>query len=158
VIVSRRSLFLLAGLGSVALFGGALAFEYLGGLAPCTMCLWQRWPHRVAIVLAVVGLAIPNALIAWLGAVSMAVNAGIAVLHTGVERGWWDGPQVCGANAAQDLRSLSAADLFDTNSGPLLVLCNEPAWVFAGLSMASWNGIFCVLLAGVWIAAARARA
>jgi len=158
VIVSRRSLFLLAGLGSVALFGGALAFEYLGGLAPCTMCLWQRWPHRVAIVLAVVGLAIPNALIAWLGAVSMAVNAGIAVLHTGVERGWWDGPQVCGANAAQDLGSLSAADLFDTNSGPLLVLCNEPAWVFAGLSMASWNGIFCVLLAGVWIAAARARA
>ena len=88
----------------------------------------------------------------------MAVNAGIAVLHTGVERGWWDGPQVCGANAAQDLGSLSAADLFDTNSGPLLVLCNEPAWVFAGLSMASWNGIFCVLLAGVWIAAARARA
>ncbi|GAB5445866.1 MAG: disulfide bond formation protein B [Gymnodinialimonas sp.] len=155
---TRRNLIALAGLGSLGLFLGALYFEYVVGLLPCAMCLWQRWPHRIAIALSVVGVAIPNALIAWLGAVSMVVNAGISLLHTGVERAWWDGPQVCGASAAQDLGSLSMEDLFDTTSGPQIVLCNEAAWMFAGLSMASWNGIICLGLAAVWITAARARA
>nr|WP_255599341.1 disulfide bond formation protein B [Hasllibacter sp. MH4015] len=145
----------IAGAGSLALFLGALAFEYIGGLLPCAMCLWQRWPHRIAIGLALVGVMVPNAIIAWLGALSMVVNAGISLLHTGVERAWWQGPQVCGASAAQDLGSLSVDELFDTTSGPQLVLCNEAAWTFAGLSMASWNGIFCLILAAIWIMAAR---
>lgn len=88
----------------------------------------------------------------------MLVNAGISLLHTGVERAWWDGPQVCGASAAQDLGSLSVDELFDTTSGPALVLCNEAAWMFMGLSMASWNGLICLILAGFWIAAARRTA
>lgn len=155
-LVTRRNLIALAGLGSLGLFLGALYFQYWMGLLPCTMCLWQRWPHRIAIALAVVGVVFPRAVIAWLGGLSMLVNAGIALLHTGVERGWWDGPQVCGAGAAQDVGALSIEDLFDTTSGPVIVLCNEAAWMFAGLSMASWNGIICVVLAGVWIAAARA--
>ena len=155
--MTQRTLILWAGLGSLALFGGALAFQYVGGLLPCAMCLWQRWPHRVAIVLGVIGVAIPNAVIAGLGALSMLVSAGLAVLHTGVERAWWDGPQVCGASAAQDLGSLSADELFALDSGPRLVLCNEVAWEFLGLSMASWNGVVSLALAAIWIAAALRR-
>ena len=33
---------LFAGGVSAALLLGALAFQYLGGLAPCEMCIWQR--------------------------------------------------------------------------------------------------------------------
>ena len=156
--MTRRNLIALAGLGSLGLFLGALYFQYWVGLLPCTMCLWQRWPHRIAIGLALVGIVFPRAIVAALGALSMVVNAGIALLHTGVEQRWWDGPQVCGASAAQDVGSLSTEDLFDTTQGPQIVLCNEAAWHFAGLSMASWNGIICLVLAGIWIAAARARA
>lgn len=152
--MTRRNLILLAGFGSAALFGGALYFQYWVGLLPCTMCLWQRWPHRIAMGLALVGVVFPRAVIAWLGGLTMAVNAGIALLHTGVELRWWEGPQVCGAGAAQDVGSLSMEDLFDTTTGPQIVMCNEAAWHFAGLSMASWNGIFCVVLAGIWIKAA----
>ena len=156
--LTRRHLIAIAGLGSLALFLGALYFQYVVGLLPCVMCLWQRWPHRIAIALAVLGLAIPNAIIAWLGAASALVGAGLALLHTGVERAWWDGPQVCGASAAQDLGSLSVDELFDTTSGPQLVLCNEAAWHFLGLSMASWNGLICLALAAIWIAAALRKA
>lgn len=153
--LNRRHLIALAGLGSLGLFLGALYFQYAVGLLPCVMCLWQRWPHRIAIALAVVGVAIPNAIIAWLGAVTALVGAGLALLHTGVERAWWDGPQVCGASAAQDLGALSVDELFDTTSGPQLVLCNEAAWHFLGLSMASWNGLICLGLAAIWVMAAR---
>ena len=155
--LTRRNLILLAGLGSLALFASALAFQYIGGLLPCAMCLWQRWPHRAAMVLAAVGVAVPNAILAGLGAVSMLVGAGLGLLHTGVERGWWDGPQVCGASAAQDLGALSVDELFDTTAGPELVLCNQVAWEFLGLSMASWNALICLGLAGLWITAALRR-
>ncbi len=156
--MSRRGLIILAGLGSLGLFLGALYFQYVVGLLPCVMCLWQRWPHRIAIALAVVGVAVPHAIVAWLGALSALVGAGLALLHTGVERAWWQGPQVCGASAAQDLGSLSTEDLFDTTSGPQLVLCNEVAWEFLGLSMASWNGLVCLVLAAIWVMAARRTA
>ena len=40
---------------SLALILGALGFQYLGGLAPCEMCHWQRWPHIAAAVIGLVG-------------------------------------------------------------------------------------------------------
>ena len=43
---------LIALLLPVALLGGALGSQYLGGLHPCEMCYWQRWPHAAAILLA----------------------------------------------------------------------------------------------------------
>ena len=41
----------LALLVPAGLLGGALGSQYLGGLYPCEMCYWQRWPHGAAIVL-----------------------------------------------------------------------------------------------------------
>ena len=32
-----------------ALLAGALGFQHLGGLPPCEMCMWQRWPLLAAI-------------------------------------------------------------------------------------------------------------
>ncbi|MFL6722003.1 MAG: disulfide bond formation protein B, partial [Sphingomonas sp.] len=43
---------LIALLLPLALLGGALGSQYLGGLHPCEMCYWQRWPHAAAILLA----------------------------------------------------------------------------------------------------------
>ena len=36
-----------------ALLAGAWASQLIGGLYPCEMCHWQRWPHYGALVLAV---------------------------------------------------------------------------------------------------------
>ena len=152
--MTRRSLILLAGFGSAAMLLGAFGFQYIGGLAPCAMCLWQRWPHAVAIALGVIGAAIPSALVAWAGGLTMLTNAGIALYHTGVERDWWEGPQNCTGAAAQDLGSMSASDLLATDTGPQIVLCDEVAWEMFGLSMASWNGLVCLALALIWFAAA----
>lgn len=155
--MTRRSLILLAGLGSAAMLLAAFGFQHIGGLAPCVMCLWQRWPHAAAIAIASLGVMVPAGLVAVLGGLSMLANAGIALFHTGVERDWWEGPQTCAASAAQDLGAMSASDLLATDTGPRIVLCDEVAWELAGLSMASWNGIVCLLLAVIWFAAASRR-
>ena len=43
-----------------ALLGGALLSQYVGGLYPCEMCLWQRWPHRFAILFAIAAILLPS--------------------------------------------------------------------------------------------------
>ena len=154
--MTRRSLIALAALGSGAMLLAAFGFQYLGGLAPCAMCLWQRWPHAAALAIGALGLALPHAAIAALGALSMGINAGIALLHTGVERGWWTLNLSC-TGGSEDLGAMSMADLLNPEIGSGIVMCDEVAWQMFGLSMASWNGIACLALAGLWIAAARAR-
>ena len=43
---------LLALLIPAVLLGGAWGFQLIGGLYPCEMCHWQRWPHYGALVFA----------------------------------------------------------------------------------------------------------
>lgn len=152
----------LAGLGSAATLAAAFAFQHLGGLAPCAICLWQRWPHAAAVGLAVLAFALASSAPKWargialLGALAMVVNTGIALYHTGIERGWWQGPTSC-SGGTEDIMSLSATELLSIDTAPALVMCNEVAWAFGGLSMASWNGVICAALCAIWIMAFRAQ-
>ena len=150
-----RTWILLAGAGSAALLAGALAFQYIGGLAPCPLCIWQRWPHVAAIVLAGLGLAASRDRrpVAVLGALAMLTGAGLGIYHTGIERNWWEGPAAC--SAANDIGSMSTEELMSQIMNAPLVRCDEVAWEMLGLSMASWNALASLALAGVWLMAAR---
>jgi disulfide bond formation protein DsbB len=136
--------------GSAALLAAALFFQYVLGLAPCPICIWQRWPHGVAILCGVALLVLPFRTWVLIGGLAMTVNAGIAFYHTGIERGWWRGPESCTGAAPGDL---SSSDLLDQILATPAVLCDQVAWEMFGLSMASWNGIACILLAWLWFRA-----
>lgn len=152
--LTPRRLVLLAGAGSAALLLGALAFQFIGGLAPCPLCIWQRWPHVAAVAAAALALALPAFLrpLAVLGALAMLAGAGIALYHTGIERDWWEGPTSC--TATNDIRALSPDELMAQILQAPLVRCDEVAWSLFGLSMASWNGLASLALAGLWLMAA----
>ncbi len=152
-MLTRRTLIAVAASGSAVLLLAAFAFQYLGGLAPCALCLWQRWPHAGAIALGAIGVVLPSAALAILGGLSMLGNAGISLYHTGVERDWWDGPTSCSGGGG-DLGSMDMADLLNPDIGTGIVMCDEVAWEMLGLSMASWNGLASLALAGVWLLAA----
>lgn len=153
--MTRTRLILIAAGGSAALLAGALAFQYLGGLAPCVLCIWQRWPHLAAVVLGGVALVAGGRLVPMLGAAAALASAGIGVFHVGVEQKWWAGLASCSAGS---IDGISVSDLLNPDvivAAP--VRCDEIAWAFAGLSMASWNVLISVALAGVWLMAARRR-
>jgi len=152
--MTRQNLIVLAAGGSAALLLGAFAFQHLGGLAPCKMCIWQRYPHVVAIALGAIALFVPLAALIALGAVAALVTAGIGGYHVGVEQGWWEGPTSCSAGAVD---SLDPDALFDQIMAAPLIRCDEIAWQFAGLSMAGWNMAISLVLATLWIAALRVR-
>ncbi|RED11086.1 disulfide bond formation protein B [Pontivivens insulae] len=151
--MTRHLYILLTTSGSIALLGGALLFQYVGGLAPCQMCIWQRWPHAAAIVLGVLALAqIRRARgFAAIAALAMLIGAGIGVFHAGVEWDWWEGITAC-AGSGNALDGLTGDSLLPSSGGALgVVRCDEAAWVFLGLSMAGWNAVFSLILAGLWI-------
>lgn len=161
---------LLLAAASAAMLGGAFAFQYIGGLAPCVLCIWQRWPYAAVIALGLIGAALARctgpergavaAMIA-LAALALFVDAGIAGFHVGVEQKWWEGTQACvgvpsGAKTADEL-------LAELLAATKVVRCDEVAWSLAGISMAGYNmiaalglGVFATL--GALRAAKRGRA
>ena len=145
---------LVSGAGSAAILAGALGFQFIGGLAPCPLCIWQRWPHVAAVVIAVAGVTVlwrHTRPLAVAGMLTMLAGAGLGLYHTGIERGWWPGPDTC---AASDIANLSTNQLMARIMSAPLVRCDQVAWDFLGLSMASWNAAISLGLAALWLASA----
>jgi len=133
---------LLALLLPLALLGGALGSQYLGGLHPCEMCMWQRWPHAVAIVLALLAFTSPaestrSRALVLLAALAIAVSGCIGVYHAGVEAKIFEGFTQCTATG----KGLSPSELLQEISHAPLVRCDEVQFRFLGISMAGWNAI-----------------
>ncbi len=151
--MTRNHLILIAAAGSLALVMGAFAFQYIGGLAPCVLCWYQRYPHMAAVVIGALALAIPGRVLPMLGAIAALTSAAIGVFHVGVEQKWWEGLATCTVNT---MEGLSASDLLNTDitvGAP--AACDKIAWAMAGISMPGWNVILSLVLVGFWIAAAR---
>lgn len=127
----------------VALLSGAVGSQYLGGLHPCEMCYWQRWPHSVAIALALLAFTAPartrNARVMILfAALAIAVSGAIGVYHAGVEAKIFEGFTQCSANVTT---GLSNAQLLQQITHAPIVRCDEVQFRFLGISMAGWNAI-----------------
>ncbi len=132
----------LALLVPAGLLGGALFSQYVGGLYPCEMCYWQRWPHAAAILLAIGALISPlgsprTRHLVLLAAAAIAISGAIGVFHAGVELGYWEGITTC--------TTTGAVSLEDILNVPL-IRCDQVQWSFLGISMAGWNAI--ISLAG----------
>lgn len=159
--MSRQTNVALAGFGSFLLLALAFLFQSLGW-SPCKLCLWQRWPHGAAILLAVLAVYKPQ----WpwlllLGAAAALTTAGLALYHTGVEQKLWTGPQSCsGGTPSSTLNSLSPEALLPgaATEVPKIVLCDQFTPFLLGLSMANWNLIASLILAAFWIRAMRPSA
>jgi disulfide bond formation protein DsbB len=154
LVPPRRALALCL-LGSAGLLAGAHAFERIGGMAPCLLCLDQREVHWAALGVALVLLLFARArafavVAAGLGALTMiyVFSAGLAGFHAGVEWGFWEGPSGCAAGGDVPLASSASvlASLDEAAAGPS---CSEAAWRLLGISMAGYNMIASSLLAAV---------
>lgn len=132
----------LALLVPTALLFGALGSQYWGGLYPCEMCYWQRYPHGIAIILALLAIFAsprPSAsrILTALAALAIATSGAIGVFHAGVELGWWEGLTSCATNSSAATAEELLADIMATP----LVRCDQVQWSLLGISMAGWNAI-----------------
>jgi disulfide bond formation protein DsbB len=125
---------------SAAVLGGAFISQYWGGLAPCELCLLQRWPWVAAIITSLIAIMVGSrSTLPWVALLLLAVFAvgsTLAFYHVGVEKHWFAGPNACtgAATAADTVEALKAQILRQ-----MPVRCDEPAWSLWGISLAGWN-------------------
>jgi len=142
--------YLAFGIG-IAVLGSAFAFQHVGGLAPCVLCIYQRWPWVGVIALsALVLFALPSLrarrLALAVACLLLLVGTGIAGYHVGVEQNWWAGTAECGDEGGA---SQTAEDLKRQLMATEVARCDEAAWSLFGISMAGWNMLISLGMAGV---------
>src|SRR5207302_7332917 len=141
-------------MASAVVLGTALLSEYWGGLAPCELCVMQRWPWAAAIVISLVVVLVgERAGLAWvallLGLV-FAIGVVFAFYHVGVEQHWFAGPTACTASVTGEM---TVEDMKRQILGTAPVLCDRSAWTLFGESLAGWNLLASLVMTGCCVAA-----
>ena len=132
----------LALLVPAALLAGAYGSQYGGGLYPCEMCHWQRWPHWAAVGFALLAFALARTAdrgrsFVWLAALAIMTSGAIGAYHAGVEAGIFEGLTQCSSPPVGG----SAADIIADIMARPVIRCDEIQFSFLGISMAGWNAI-----------------
>ena len=132
------------GFGSLALILGALGFQYIGGVAPCEMCHWQRWPHIAAAIIGLIAVPLwkkgarPLAIVA---IVLVVISGMIAAYQTGMQLGILPDPQVCEVDHPFRYGSSVVPE----------VRCADMGWTLFGLSLAAYNALISFTTAALGI-------
>src|SRR5438046_9134091 len=99
--LSTRAFAGLVLIASAIVLGTALLSQYWGGLAPCELCLLQRWPCAAGIVISLVLVLVgERARLGWVALVLglvFAPSAGFALYRVGVGQHSFAGPSACTA-------------------------------------------------------------
>lgn len=122
-----------------ALLAGAWGSQLIGGLYPCEMCHWQRWPHYAALVPAALAFILRDrarTVAVALAAALIAASGAIGVFHAGVEHRWWEGVTSCASTVEASGDPLAA--ILDAP----IVRCDVPQWTLGGVSLAGFNALF----------------
>jgi disulfide bond formation protein DsbB len=136
---------------SVVTLGAALAFEHIGGLDPCSLCLQQRYAYYFLIPASLIAGVLsretnlgqlPLLLVA-LCTLAAAANIVLAGYHAGVEYKWWEGPQGC---TGVNLMAGSLDEFRQQLEGVKVPRCDEIPWSLFGISMAGYNFLISILL------------
>ena len=151
----------LALLVPAGLLAGAYGSQYIGGLAPCEMCYWQRYAHFAGLAFALAALAaggLPDRgrSFVWLAALGILASGAIGFYHAGVELDVFEGFTQCTASFGGG----STQDLLNQIMSAPVVRCDQVQWSFLGISMAGWNAILSGVgaLTILWLSLSRPRA
>jgi disulfide bond formation protein DsbB len=147
MIASTRSFAGFVFIASAIVLGAALMSQYWGGLAPCELCLKERWPWDAALAIAAIAFLLSGRVGTGLPAVVLALiftaGAALAFYHVGVEQHWFAGPSACTG-------SITGATSIEALKAQLLarqpVSCDAPSWTLFGVSLAGLNLIASALL------------
>lgn len=148
-LTKDRAVVLLTFVAALTALGTAWTAQYGFGLYPCELCLYQRLPYIGITALCVLAL-IPavdsdsRRLAIYVAAGLFLTTAGIAAYHVGVEQGWWQSS--CAPVGPQ---TFSMQDIQSALQRPGTPACDDVPFTLFGISMAGYNMLAGVILAGL---------
>lgn len=153
LIRPRTALLLLAFIAADILLI-VFALQYIADLAPCRMCIWQRWPFAILIALGLAGAFWKPRVVLAMTVPLLLLSAGLAGYHVAVEQGWLALPAGC--TAGGEATSVEQLKALLAEAPPS---CDQVGFTLLGLSLAGWNLLVSLVLAGfAFFAATRSRA
>lgn len=161
VLSCYRSMPLIMAVIAAGALAMALISQYVFGLEPCILCIYQRWPYGIVIVLGLIGflLSFKNkkavSVVMGLIGVTFLANSVIAFYHTGVELKWWK--SFLEGCAVPKMEGNMEDILATIQSKTKAVSCEDIQWAdpIFHFSMANWNVLFCLGLAVIAFLSAR---
>ena len=150
MIDKKNSLFLIIVLLLLILsLISAFIIEYGLGHKPCKLCLYQRYPYYISILLLTSVFVLKRnirihflilSIVFFLGAI-------VAFYHFGIEQGFFEESAVCETKNLNQV--LSKEDLLKQLKQNT-ISCKDVTFRFLGLSLASINTIFSLILSYIF--------
>lgn len=131
----------------------ALTFAYISQFyfdhQPCVLCLYQRQPFFAIIAISILSLTFFKTeklkkISVIFCLLFLLINCAIAFYHVGVEEKFFAGPTTCSSENLDQIQNLE--ELKSAIMTTKAIRCDQPSFVFLGLSMAAWNFIYCLFL------------
>lgn len=132
---------------SLIALSGAYISEYIFGLKPCILCLYQRKPFFAILALTLLSMVFfkggeVKKVVIFICALLLLLNTAIAIYHVGVEKKIVQGPTTCASETLDNINDLEA--LKKALAQTKAVRCDKPSFIFLGISMAGWNALYCL--------------
>lgn len=136
-------------LGALGLLIAYVA-EHIFNLSPCILCVYERIPYAISLLIGLLGWTKPKAfpqsllvilLISFLG------GAGLSFYHSGIEHGFFSSFTACGGNPhALDVDTIE--ELKELILESPVVRCDQVYFRFLGLSLTEYNLLLSLLISG----------
>ena len=119
-------------------------------LAPCPLCIWQRWPHVINIIIASIILTLRNkkVILLFAGFTNMFFGTILSLYHFGLEEGYWYNVFSC--SGIQNFENFTPKDLVESLKNTPISACEKAQWTFFDFSLAGWNMLICGILVSLW--------
>ncbi len=134
---------------SICIFALAFAYfvEYIMGLSPCPLCIYQRFPYLFIIKISFIALLVKK--ISKYGLFFIVLNLlGACILasyHSGIERGIFKPSALC-STLLHIPKHLSISDVREMFYSQPIATCSRAAAKFLELSMTEWNLLLNIFL------------
>ena len=120
--------------------------EYIMQLAACPLCIYQRFPYLILIVISLIAVTEKNYKPYNNYLLATVISAIIlASYHTGIERGVFELSSLC-KPLISITKDISVHDFTKLLYNQKIAMCNKPALVVFNLSMTEWNLLLNVML------------
>tara|TARA_B100000963_G_scaffold342456_1_gene343314 strand:- start:145 stop:627 length:483 start_codon:yes stop_codon:yes gene_type:complete len=136
---------------SIASLAIAYYIQYVLGHKPCNLCIIERIPYILAVILISLIFIIEKfkKIIAWIIMFFFIFGAVISFYHVGIEQGFFSESIVC--NLGNSGVNLSKEDLLKQLEAGAAVSCKDVTFRFLGLSLATINTVISILLSAIMI-------
>ena len=128
----------------------AFLIEHQLGHKPCKLCIYQRVPYFVAILLILKMLLTTSyqKIALFILALTFLVSASLAFYHFGIEQGFFNESLICKAeNPTEALSKEKLLQLLEANP----ISCKDVSFEMFGFSLAAINTIFSIALSVIFI-------